>query len=98
MDFPGGSVVKTLRPSTQGAGSVPVRGAEILSLTAKREKRKTNSRKTLQMAPTHTKIFKKKRISILQYGMGHPYTAIALLFFLKVLSFRIVFPSSFIEI
>ena len=61
MDFPGGSVVKTLRPSTQGAGSVPVQGAEILSLTAKREKRKTNSRKTLQMAPTHTKILKKKK-------------------------------------
>ena len=83
MDFPGGSVVKTLLPSTQGAGLVPVRGAEILSLTAKREKRKTNSRKTLQMAHTHTKIFKKKnKHTPVQYGTSL-YCYSTTLFFFK---------------
>ena len=80
MDFPGGSVVKILLPSTQGAGSVPVWGAEILSLTAK-EKNGKQIQERLYKWPTHTQKSLKKRISILQYSMGHPYTAIALLLF-----------------
>ena len=85
-----------LHPNTQGAGSIPVQGAKIppTCLIAKNEKHKTNSIKTFKMVQ---KIFK-KRISIFQYGMGHPYTAIALLFFFLALSSNIIFPSSFIEI
>ena len=82
-----------LHPNTQGAGSIPVQGAKIPHASQPKMKN-INSIKTLKVVQ---KIFK-KRISIFQYGMGHPYTAIALLFFFLALSSSMIFPSSFIEI